>query len=89
MHPHQKTLATFYTAFAALDADAMAGWYAGAVEFRDEVFALHGKREAAGVWHMWCNGVKARARDDWKLVFSGVSADARTGKCRTIQRERP
>ncbi len=80
MHPHQKTLETFYTAFAALDANAMAGCYADAAEFRDEVFVLHGKREAAGMWRMLCDGVKARARDDWKLVFSGVSADARTGK---------
>jgi hypothetical protein len=37
MQAHQKTLETFYTAFAALDADAMAGCYADAAEFQDEV----------------------------------------------------
>ena len=80
MHPNQKTLEKFYTAFAALDTEAMAACYADGVEFQDEVFTLHGKAEAAGMWRMLCEGVKAKARDDWKLVFSGVSADATSGK---------
>ncbi len=80
MHPNQKTLETFYSAFAALDADTMASCYAEVAEFQDEVFTLQGKREVAGMWRMLCDGVKTRARDDWKLDFSGVSADATTGK---------
>lgn len=80
MHANQKTLEKFYTAFAALDAETMASCYAEDAEFRDEVFTLHGKREVAGMWAMLCEGVKARARGDWKLVFSGVSADANNGK---------
>ena len=80
MHPNQKTLENFYAAFAALDADTMAACYAVGVEFQDEVFTLHGKVEVAGMWRMLCEGVKAKGRKDWKLVFSDVSADATSGK---------
>ena len=80
MHPNQKTLENFYTAFAALDADTMAACYADNAEFQDAVFTLHGKPEVAGMWHMLCGGVQAKGRKDWKLVFSGVSADTHTGK---------
>ena len=80
MHPNQKALETFYSAFAALDAETMAACYAEAAEFQDEVFTLQGKRDVAGMWRMLCEGVKAKARADWKLVYSGISADARLGK---------
>ncbi len=75
-----KTLEKFYTAFAALDPDTMAGCYAHNAEFADEVFTLHGKREVTGMWRMLCEGVRAKGRDDWKLVYSGVSAHGNTGR---------
>ena len=79
MHPNQATLTTFYTAFAALDADTMAQCYASDVEFQDEVFTLHGATEVMGMWRMLCDAVRSKSRDDWKLVFSEVTADASTG----------
>lgn len=79
MHPNQTTLNTFYTAFAALDADTMAQCYAPGVEFQDEVFTLHGQTEVMGMWRMLCDAVRSKGREDWKLVFSGVTADAASG----------
>lgn len=80
MHPNQTQLEKFYGAFAALDVDTMSTCYADSVEFQDEVFTLHGKPQVAGMWRMLCEGVRARGLTDWKLVFSAVSADGKTGK---------
>ena len=80
MHSNEKTITSFYTAFAALDTDTMARCYAASVEFQDEVFTLHGYEETTGMWRMLCDGTRAKARGDWNLVFSGVEADATSGK---------
>ena len=79
MHPNEATLNKFYTAFAALDPDTMAQCYAPDAEFEDEVFTLHGQTEVMGMWRMLCEAVRSKGREDWKLVFSGVTADASTG----------
>ena len=79
MHPNQTTIEKFYTAFAFLDADSMARCYAPQVEFRDEVFTLHGKVETTSMWRMLCEGVQAKGRADWKLDFSRIKADGDTG----------
>ncbi len=80
MHPNQMTLEKFYAAFAALDADTMALCYASAVEFDDEVFSLRGQSHVMGMWRMLCEAVQTRGREDWKLVFSAVGADAEAGQ---------
>ncbi len=80
MHPNAQTLTKFYNAFANLDPDTMAQCYADDAVFDDEAFSLRGKREVAGMWRMLCNTTKAKAPDDWKLVFSGIEADDKTGK---------
>lgn len=80
MHPNQKTIIKFYKAFAALDADTMAECYADDVQFDDEVFSLRGKREVAGMWRMLTDVTRSRAKEDWKLEFSGLQADASTGQ---------
>ena len=80
MHPNEKTLHKFYTAFAGLDADTMATCYADDVVFDDEVFSLRGKREVTGMWGMLCDATRTKARDAWKLEFSGIEADGTTGK---------
>ena len=54
MHPNQQRIETFYTAFARLDAGAMADCYADDAQFDDEVFSLRGKREVTGLWRMLC-----------------------------------
>jgi ketosteroid isomerase-like protein len=46
MHVNQQTLERFYSAFARLDADAMAACYAEEAAFDDEVFSLRGKAQA-------------------------------------------
>lgn len=80
MHRNAETLTRFYTAFANLDADTMASCYADDVEFEDEVFTLHGKREVSGMWHMLADATKAKSRDAWKLEFSNIEADDTRGK---------
>ena len=73
------TIQTLYTAFAALDTERMATCYADNALFQDEVFNLQGKTEVMGMWGMLCDAVKAKGRSDWKLTFSQVSSDGKTG----------
>ncbi len=80
MHPNGQTILNFYAAFARLDPDTMAGCYADDVAFDDEVFSLRGKRETAGMWGMLCEATRAKGMDAWKLEYSGVEADASTGR---------
>lgn len=80
MHPNEQTLARFYTAFAKLDADAMAPCYADDATFDDEAFSLRGKREVMGMWRMLTDATRAKGLSDWDLKFSGIYADAATGQ---------
>jgi hypothetical protein len=80
MHPNAQTLTRFYTAFAALHADTMADCYAPDATFSDPVFALHGRQQTGGMWHMLCAATQAKGRAHWKLEFRGVEADATTGR---------
>jgi hypothetical protein len=80
-----KNLATinrFYTAFAQLDAAAMATCYADDVQFQDEVFTLNGKTQTVGMWTMLCTATagNSASKAAWHLDFSGVKADASTGQ---------
>ena len=75
MHPNAKLIRTFYTAFAARDANGMAACYHPAVRFSDEVFTdLEGAR-ASGMWRMLCERGK-----DLKIEFRDVEADEATGR---------
>ncbi|MFC5519954.1 nuclear transport factor 2 family protein [Polaromonas jejuensis] len=80
MHPNQTRLENFYAAFARLDAEAMAACYARDAQFDDEVFSLRGQDQVAGMWRMLCAATQAKGADVWKLSWSGVQADARSGK---------
>ena len=80
MTPNEQTLSKFYTAFAALDADTMASCYAEDATFDDPAFALHGRTEVAGMWRMLCGATQAKGRQDWRLEFSGITADASSGR---------
>ena len=80
MHSNQTTLENFYTAFARLDADTMAASYAPDAQFDDEAFSLRGHTEVTGMWRMLCGATKAKGADVWKLTYSGVHADDKTGK---------
>ncbi len=80
MTPQAQTLTRFYTAFAALDAAGMASCYADSVVFDDEVFSLQGKAQTMGMWTMLCDAIRTQGRDDWRLDFSAIGADAHTGQ---------
>jgi len=58
----------------------MATCYADAVQFQDEVFTLHGKDQTMGMWRMLCEAVQSKGRADWRLTYSGIEADASTGR---------
>lgn len=80
MHANAQTIEKFYSAFARLDAATMAQCYAEDVQFEDEVFQLNGRAETAGMWGMLCEATRAKGMADWKLVYSGIEADATTGR---------
>ncbi|RZJ20546.1 MAG: nuclear transport factor 2 family protein [Haliea sp.] len=77
---NQSTLERFYTAFARLDADAMAACYAPDAQFDDEVFSLRGHDAVTGMWRMLCDATRAGGADVWRLRFSGIHADAAGGQ---------
>jgi hypothetical protein len=79
MHPNQRAIESFYSAFARLDAEGMAPFYADDVEFKDEVFLLRGKREVMGMWRMLCAATRAKGADVWNLDYREVQADDRSG----------
>ena len=78
-HANEATLNRFYAAFAALDADTMAACYAPDAQFRDPAFTLGSQREISGMWHMLCDAVKGKGREDWRLDWRDVRADANSG----------
>ena len=80
MHPNQATLEKLYSAFALLDADTMATCYAADAAFDDEAFSLRGREQVVGMWRMLCETTKAKAPGDWKVIYSGVEANDKTGK---------
>lgn len=79
MHPNQTRLEDFYAAFARLDADTMASFYAPDAQFDDEAFSLRGHEQVSGMWRMLCDATKTKG-DVWKLAFSDIEADAHGGK---------
>ena len=79
MHPNAQTLTRFYTAFAALDADAMGSCYSLDATFDDPAFALKGQHEIAGMWHMLCDAARGNGKQDWQLDFSNLQASDRSG----------
>ena len=79
MHPNAQTLTRFYTAFAALDADAMGSCYSLDATFDDPAFSLKGQHEIAGMWHMLCNAARGSGKQDWQLDFRDLQANDNTG----------
>jgi limonene-1,2-epoxide hydrolase len=75
-----QLLTRFYTAFAALDAEAMVDCYAPDSRFEDEAFSLRGRNEVGGMWRMLCDSAKAKSRAEWRLTFRDIAADATNGR---------
>lgn len=80
MHDNQTTLQNFYAAFVRLDADTMAACYAPDAQFDDAAFSLRGHEQVTGMWRMLTEATKAKGADVWKLHYSDIEADAKTGK---------
>ena len=80
MHPNQTRLNNFYAAFARLDADTMADCYAPDATFDDEAFSLRGREQIGGMWRMLCGATRAKGMDVWKLEYSDIEANAKSGK---------
>ena len=78
-HPNARTIERFYTAFAALEAEAMAACYDPQVTFEDPAFSLKGRAEVAGMWRMLCEATRAQGMAHWQLELSGVTANNNNG----------
>ncbi|MDH4050479.1 MAG: nuclear transport factor 2 family protein [Rubrivivax sp.] len=79
-HPNTALLQRFYSAFAALDADAMQACYTPGARFRDEAFTLDGAEQIGAMWHMLCDAVRAQGSDVWRLEAAAIDADAEHGR---------
>lgn len=79
MNANERTIESFYNAFARLEPDAMAECYANDIAFDDEVFSLHGKRDVMGMWRMLCAVTREKGADVWQLRFSDVHAEGAAG----------
>jgi limonene-1,2-epoxide hydrolase len=79
MNANERTIESFYNAFARLDPAAMSECYADGVTFEDEVFTLSGKHEVMAMWGMLCAVTREKGADVWQLRFSDVRADDSTG----------
>ena len=69
----RPTIERLYSAFAALDADAMAACYAADARFDDEAFSLRGRAQIGSMWAMLCDAVKANGREVWRLDLSQIT----------------
>jgi ketosteroid isomerase-like protein len=72
--PTISLIRRFYVAFSLRDWRVMAACYAPDATFEDPVFKLRGERIGL-MWRMLCTNAR-----DFSLEFSGVAADAETGR---------
>lgn len=75
MHPNEKLIETFYTAFQKRDAQAMRDCYDAAAEFSDPVFQNLKGPQVQAMWRMLCERGK-----DLTIEFNAIQADDRAGK---------
>lgn len=75
MHPNEALLQRFYTAFQRCDTAAMQACYHPDVVFSDPAFGELRGSDVGAMWTMLCTRAK-----DLEIIFSGISADAESGK---------
>jgi ketosteroid isomerase-like protein len=75
MHPNEALLHRFYTAFQTCDTAGMQVCYHPDVVFSDPAFGELRGGDVGAMWTMLCTRAK-----DLEIAFSGVSADAESGK---------
>ena len=74
VHPTEKLIGDFYSAFSARNAAGMAACYHADVAFSDPVFPMLRGRQATAMWAMLC----ARGKD-LDIVLSEVAGNADGG----------
>ncbi len=74
MHPNEKLLTSFYTAFQNRDYQTMQQCYSDRAVFNDEVFQNLNAEQVRAMWEMLIKRGK-----DLRVEFSGISADATGG----------
>ena len=77
MHPNEKLIHDFYSAFQKLDWKSMQQCYAPGIDFSDPVFIQLKGDEVLAMWHMLCSKAK-----DFELKFSDINADDNRGAAR-------
>lgn len=77
MHPNERLIHTFYSAFQQKDPAPMQTAYAEDAQFSDEVFTRLSAAEARAMWEMLISRGK-----DLELTFGEVSADDQKGSAR-------
>ncbi|MEM6831469.1 MAG: nuclear transport factor 2 family protein, partial [Bacteroidota bacterium] len=73
----KELIETFYTAFAALDADKMSSCYHDRLSFSDPVFPQLNAQQTKGMWSM----LTERAKNDLEVTYHSVIADHERGAC--------
>jgi limonene-1,2-epoxide hydrolase len=77
---NQEIISSFYSAFAAHNAEQMVSFYSDDVVFEDPAFGeLHGER-AKGMWRM----LLSRAKGNLEVNFSEVKAEGETGSAHWV-----
>lgn len=67
----------FYTAFEAVDGEAMAACYHSDVVFEDPAFGVLKGEKAKTMWRMLCESQRGK---DFQVTYSGITSDNTSGK---------
>jgi ketosteroid isomerase-like protein len=79
MHPNEKLIQDFYTAFNKRDFKTMGECYAEKATFTDEVFKNLNGQEVRGMWEMLCTNGK-----ELTIKFSDVKASDTEGEAKWV-----
>ena len=75
----RQLIDTFYTAFNALDAEAMAACYHPDIRFEDPAFGVLEGPHAANMWRMLCQSQQGKA---FAVTHRDVQVDGQSGSAR-------
>ncbi|RMG63780.1 MAG: nuclear transport factor 2 family protein [Bacteroidetes bacterium] len=75
----QSLIETFYTAFDALDAEAMAACYHPDIRFEDPAFGVLTGAQAGNMWRMLCQSQQGKS---FSVAFSEVKTEGSSGQAR-------
>lgn len=73
----ESLIKTFYTAFNALDAEAMISCYHDEIIFEDPVFGILKGQRAKAMWQMLCESQKGK---DFEVIASKIKCTSNEGE---------